>query len=294
MKVLLPTQSAKIANSPARFCVVITPSPDSAVWYDAVGRAIADAEMSADVFLTSDINQALNHNADHWAIILPEFDPGGSVAVDNDRTRDISRALAAASDAAGHVVIVDRKSLEVGSVEILPDIRLSAGQDAPMAESLSKLPSALEFYRTGSAKEGSSVRWALDLMHTDQLLAQEEDGSLRFDMTGKARMLVWGPHITLSAGSWRAELEFEVDARGAKNMLVIDWGPLSSFSRLECRPGRAGIHRAILEHTWGQAEVAEMRVALAHGAFSGSLQIRSLHVTVRRPETASRVEFDDG
>lgn len=276
----MPASPIVSIHPATRACVLITPSPHAGLWHDRVHRALGGSDHGWDVLVTSDIDQALGFAADHWAVLMPAFDASGDVALLNNRTRDISRALAVAADAPGVVTIIDDALLSTRPpVELLPGTPFDPGRGGPTGSQLSRLPEPLAVYRTGRPSSGATVAWRFDLLHTQASEEQGFSSELSFDMSGKARILAWGPHITLSAGQWQMDLEFEVDQRGAKNALVIDWGSLSAFSRLECRPGQPGVHRATLRHRWTTAEVAELRFGLGHGAFSGRITLRSMQAT---------------
>lgn len=276
----MPADSVASPRSADRACVLITPAPDANLWHERVRQALASSDQPSEVLLTSDVDEALRFGAKNWTILMPRFDAGDDIALMNNRTRDVSRALAMAADAPGVVTIVDEALLSgAAPVELIPGTRFAVSERGASERPLAGVPDALAFYRTGRPVPGATAEWPLDLLHTAETSVRGFSSDLSFDMTGRGRILAWGPHITLSRGLWQMDLEFEVDKRGAKTILGIDWGSLSSHTRLEARAPAPGVHKATLQQSWSQAEIAELRVGLAHGAFSGHLRLRSLTVT---------------
>lgn len=228
--------------------------------------------------ITSDIDEALSSNATNWAILIPPFNAGGDRALANNRVRDISRALALAAESTGHVTVIDPALFAYDrTITLIPDLELSPLQSVDR-RSEPALSGPLSLYRHGHLVAGDRADWDLDLLHYDQSANWTEDGQPEFDISGGARVLAWGPHITLPRGHWRLKLRFLVDDRAARQGFTFDWGPLSAYTRLEAKPGRAGFHEACIDHLWTNHEVAELRLSLQHAAFSGKVTLLSINV----------------
>jgi hypothetical protein len=267
-----------MTNRQGRGCILVTPSPYAAGWVEAADAANIDGD---SILVTTDVDSALRHSADDWAIIIPPFYDEGDVAIASNRARDISRALATAADSDGAFAVIDPVVTDfTAPIRLLPDVALRGQIERSAARQEGvRLPPSLAVYRQGRPSPGDVANWEFALFHFAPSVEWREEMP-SFDLTGSARILVWGPHIFLSSGRWRVRLRFAIDAYSAKQSFTIDWGGLSSYTRLEGRPGRAGVHEAIIEHDWAFAEVAELRIGLTHAAFSGRFTLQA--VTIER------------
>jgi len=269
-------------------CVLVTPSPSTVRWVEAVREVVLNAGLQRTVLVTSDVDEALYFGAHHWAVILPEFGSTDDVAVLGNRARDISRALARAADSPGSFAVFDGPAL-VGkdAVAIVPGVTLHMAGFGLDEQAEPGMPASLEIYRHGRPVQGDTADWPLDFLHYSRDVEKNVDGLPEVDISGYTRIFAWGPHIVLSKGEWRVRVRIKVDEAGAKEHLAFDWGSLSSHTRLTACPGVAGLHEAVLDHAWSGEEVAELRIGLDRAAFSGCLTILSMSVERLGPHPAN-------
>ena len=121
--------------------------------------------------------------------------------------------------------------------------------------------------------------WTPDVFHYDAnaIKASAEPGEL--DITGRARILVYGPYLVLSPGIWRAAIRFLVNENAGSKAFRMDWGTPTEFTSAPMLPGRSGIFEMSIEHEWHLPAPAEMRILIMEGAFDGQLHFFGATVT---------------
>jgi hypothetical protein len=98
------------------------------------------------------------------------------------------------------------------------------------------------------------------------------------DVTGPARMLAFGPFITLPAGKWRAELHFDVCEDAARRFYLVEFGTGADLSRRDFRLSGADSARTTVEHEFVSRAPAEIRFWVARAAFHGNLGFRGVKI----------------
>jgi hypothetical protein len=104
-------------------------------------------------------------------------------------------------------------------------------------------------------------------------------GGPQIDLTGRGRILVYGPFQMLPVGRWRIEVEFDLDPEGGELFLRFEWGGALEFETLRVKCSRSGRYRVVLHKTWTAEAPAELRVWVDRATLFGSLQM--LGATVR-------------
>jgi hypothetical protein len=100
------------------------------------------------------------------------------------------------------------------------------------------------------------------------------------DVTGPARILVFGPYAQLAPGRWRVTARFEVSAEAATRSYYVEFGQGADFEGVMLHPSGAGVYEMSLERTLAGKTTVELRLWLARAAFRGSL--RFLQATAER------------
>ena len=94
----------------------------------------------------------------------------------------------------------------------------------------------------------------------------------RKDLTGLNRILVFGPFVTLPAGRWRAQIEFELCQDGATRPFRIDFGSQDEFSQTPFRALGPGHQSAVVECALTRSAAVEVRLWLLRPTFHGELR----------------------
>ena len=141
-------------------------------------------------------------------------------------------------------------------------------------------------------QDGATAQWPLSLFyfpHGDDV----EGGTPEFDLTGRARLLMFGPYIHLSPGRWRIEVVLEIDPQQREVPLRLEWGAGSDFAEVTDAVREAGVYTIALERFWHTADAAQFRLWLTQARFQGHLRV--VNCQVRRStdqSTPTAVETD--
>lgn len=126
-------------------------------------------------------------------------------------------------------------------------------------------------------QDSATARWPLSLFYFprgDDI----EGGTPEFDLTGRARLLMFGPYIHLSPGRWTIEVELEIDPQQREVPLRLEWGAGTDYAEVTDAVGEAGVYTIALERFWPVAEAAQFRLWLTQARFQGHLKVVSCRV----------------
>ena len=93
------------------------------------------------------------------------------------------------------------------------------------------------------------------------------------DVTGLARVLVFGPYRELPAGIWRATVTLDVSPDAARRPLDVQFGKLPDYTTSPLPFGVPGRHTVKLEYVLRKSGLAEVRVNLKRAAFHGEIRL---------------------
>lgn len=147
---------------------------------------------------------------------------------------------------------------------------------------------ALSLFSEGSPHEGLETAWSERIFQYDQQAARNWEAAGQLDITGRPRILVYGPYLALPSGLWKARVRFAVDDEAAKREFRLDWGTPSDFKSVPLTPSQSGVYEVEVEHAWHQTDMAEIRLVLMEGAFDGRLSFLGATVTyMANPQLSS-------
>lgn len=92
------------------------------------------------------------------------------------------------------------------------------------------------------------------------------------DITGRRRILVFGPWRRLASGLWRATVSVELCNEASRRSFGVQFGSLRQFTTVGVPRGVAGRHDVELIHRLTPEEHAEIRIGVMAPAFHGSLR----------------------
>lgn len=182
------------------------------------------------------------------------------------RVLDVTRRIAAAYDFKG-------RSIPSGGNFPSP----FAGLSAP-ATSL-RTPSVLEegFQNALAFLEQGSAEWSPAIFSYSKSGGGSENVGV-VDITGRPRLVVYGPYIFLTRGVWRITVRLAFDVDAAQKPYQIQWGSSESYAEYDFVPNRSGIFEISMEHDWPSHAASEVRVMLLEGAFHGSLTLLGVNI----------------
>lgn len=289
--------------------LVLTPSADDAAWraairvgVEAAGLVLRDADSdvpsSADspeheVWLTSDCNVVESFGRRPAAVLIPRPETSPE-AITEKLGIFLPQSMAHASLLLARAVSQDSRRTRVISAR---DISTARDQAILLTPSLSIAPpaprqvepawpavrAALESFSGGAPEEGQRVFWSERIFRYDQKAARGAGQIGELDITGRPRILVYGPYLALPPGRWRARVRFLVDATAANKEFRLDWGAPHDFVSLPVTPPHAGVFEMDLERDWPTVDLGEVRLWLMEGAFDGVLHFLGAEVTYVGP-----------
>jgi hypothetical protein len=133
------------------------------------------------------------------------------------------------------------------------------------SEALALLPNA--------GRPGSDRAWWGRMLFEDGGRPSEPCPA-HIDVTGKARILAFGPFISLTPGDWRATLELELSPDAARRSYLAEFRSGESLSRLRFGPLSPGANAVSITHRFEVAAPAEIRLWVARAAFHGELAFK--------------------
>ena len=139
----------------------------------------------------------------------------------------------------------------------------------PRSPFASAAATALRLFQGGPPGVGSKSRWDPALFDYSRSRPATGPHIGAVDITGRARILVSGPHFALPTGRWRAVVRFDIDPAAASLGFRLEWGDDVGFAHHRFTPGRAGRFELELSHDWAAAAPAEIRLILETATIDG-------------------------
>ena len=293
------------------FWLILTPSVDQIGWRDAAHSAAREAgwlvisehqdgvfdDGLARLIVTDDAQRAVAAGASRIAAIVaePESAPAavaeahGLVAPESNwhASALLARALSLAPEhrvvTAAELAAKPREIVLFDALKLTPPISRAEFSKEPA------LAAAFKIYREVAASEHDAIQWS------EALFDYCPKGSLNapipgmLDITGRPRMLVHGPYLSMPTGLWRACIRFGVDQDAAKHQYRLDWGTRTATVSEYVTPTSPGIYELMLDFDWTEVDVAEVRLILMEGSFTGALLFQGITVArINEPEESAR------
>jgi hypothetical protein len=135
---------------------------------------------------------------------------------------------------------------------------------------------ALDVYLTVPPAAGARAIWPTDLFTYPA--GRTIDRPLQIDLTGRPRVLVFGPYIDLPAGNWRATIRISADPEGGRIRLRLEWGQGEGMTATSVTIRAPGHYAVSLEQGWLGQGPAEVRIWLEEASFGGRLTLVDVEV----------------
>lgn len=285
-----------------RLCVMQCPSPTEAVWIDAIRRTAAELNWSVHDLAI----------ADDWpcrpfrgSMILFSSGEDGVEELEPTRCIILAETPSAAASVTGASLGVDRYS-QISLVRTSSRLALSAQlaarrQDVDVLDARAERlllpdfgwvergggitvspreisPGPLSIFETLPIATGASAFWEPELFSYPSG-SEMEGGSPDIDLTGRARVLVFGPYVCLPEGWWSIEINVAVETFGSMVPLMFEWGAGDYFVSHTACVTKPGEYRITLSRRWGEIEQAQVRIWLTQPLFQGHLTFIGSRVT---------------
>lgn len=130
--------------------------------------------------------------------------------------------------------------------------------------------------------EGGHATWGPELLiYPDTENASS--GPVSIDITGRARIIAYGPYFMLVPGCWRLDAVVEVEPQAGSLDLFFEWGSGEQFERSQYSFNKEGTYSISIDHVWEEAGACEFRLTTTRPHFDGAITIVSMNVTYVAP-----------
>ncbi|MGA0602283.1 hypothetical protein ACO2Q3_16365 [Caulobacter sp. KR2-114] len=133
----------------------------------------------------------------------------------------------------------------------------------------------------GPLAPGTEADWPLALF-----MAGDSPGAscpAAIDVTGRGRILAYGPYLRLPAGRWRAGVVVEVCPDAARRPYRLEVSAGATIARAVVAPGRPGPRTLAADVELHDAAPVELRLWLERAAFHGTLRFAGARITFLGP-----------
>jgi hypothetical protein len=135
---------------------------------------------------------------------------------------------------------------------------------------------SLDLYERGVPGPGAAAWWDRSLFFLGD--APGEPCPPCIDITGRGRILVYGPLMALPPGRWRLSARFELCALAARHPWRVEFGVGPELTVMEIQPDGAGLYEVALEAAWGHIALAEARLWVLEPVFHGELRLHGARI----------------
>lgn len=126
-----------------------------------------------------------------------------------------------------------------------------------------------------------TIRWDRKLFSSGPVMGEPCPDVI--DITGRHRILVFGPMLVLPAGRWRLTARFSLSAEAADNPFILQFIHGDSLVEQAFRPAGPGEYELSLDNGFELDAVAALRLWVARAAFHGELRFHGASVERLEP-----------
>jgi hypothetical protein len=140
-----------------------------------------------------------------------------------------------------------------------------------------------------------AIRWDRSLFATGPDMSTPCPEVL--DVTGRHRVLVFGPMLPLPAGRWRLAVRFSLSREAAGHDYILQFIHGAALSERRFRPTAAGLYEVDIVNAFAQDAVAALRLWNGRALFQGELRFNGARVTrlpAEEPAEAATVPGSKG
>lgn len=133
----------------------------------------------------------------------------------------------------------------------------------------------LGIFETLPIPVGASSAWPAGLMwEPGETVRAVSDQYM--DLTGRRRLLAFGPFIMLPSGCWRVTVVIDVNIEISPAILNIQWGDELVESSDDFTVSESGRYQIVLETKLDKPAVPQLKIFLQRATFSGYLKLVSV------------------
>ena len=157
-----------------------------------------------------------------------------------------------------------------------PDSAQTGYSDQRWSGQSSAAAAALSIYRYGLPQPGDSSWWGRELFYASTPGWECPEA---VDITGRARVLIWGPYVALPAGRWLAKARFKLSDGAAKRHYIFEF--VTNEQPIKSRyiwPTLDGAYEVTVEGLLPSAAVAEIRISVGAAALHGNIHLDGISI----------------
>ena len=263
-----------------RLEVCVLPGRSSAGWRVAIVEAANALDAPVEVVFSEIEHRPFNSQCDH--VVLLSESPDEIISwVQNtasasfaDACRHASILLAKAAVLAASGVDVRRQDANEMEITGLGVVRIQR-------EELSFVRNAmgpLAFYDGLPLSSRAAVDWADEVFLGEEPSLLRQEGALRCDLTGRSRVLRYGPYFHLAPGLWTICVIIAVQIEGGPADFRFEWGVDHDVTTVTQTVQQSGVYEVVLSKLWAEADQSELRVWLDRAMFEGAFEVQSCKV----------------
>lgn len=98
------------------------------------------------------------------------------------------------------------------------------------------------------------------------------------DITGRPRVLIYGPYENLGPGRWRARIEFELLEEAGLGHFMVEFGYVLTWAHVKFRGSGPGRYAVEVDHDLQEATRMEIRFTLMKAALHGGLRLLGVRI----------------
>lgn len=299
-------------TSAHRLCVLQFPSPTEIAWTTAIrahaeslGWTVHDLAVPSEwpaspgrsaVYFTTGIHGAEALDPTHWIVLTENTSTSAGLVSGVLGVSQYSHAslvhtsirLALSAKFASQnvqVEVLDARALwldlpGLGRVEreAVDELDIETPEQRPL-QIFDRLPIPI----------GASAEWEPEIFNYPVGQAME-GGTPDMDLTGRARVLVFGPFVYLPEGLWTVSINLTVDPLNGRVPLRFDWGDEGDFVSHNVFVTKPGQYTITLARDWIAVTPAQIRIWLTQPLFQGRLSFEGCQISRApddTPETTS-------
>jgi hypothetical protein len=276
-------------SGPFRLGVLMVPSPADAEWRLALAEAITAqggllakepaavrqlAPGQSSVVLVANIAEAKTVKATHWAIL--DTDLATATAVASQKNAGYPRKaykLVAERFApitwlqARGAVTLDAAAEDLVFPGLGRVVRQPSGPTPPL-----DIPfGPLELYEHNPPRIGARTVLPMEVFVFKPSSSPLNDPP-KIDLTGRGRVVVFGPRHDLPAGRWRVTAKFSITTEDSDIYLKLQWGVGEDLQTVALMLQESGVYEVVLEHAWAEPGSADLRIWAANAHFLGLME----------------------
>ena len=276
-------------TAPRTLCVVYLPSPYEHVWRQAISGAALMAGWTIGKGSDEPVagsGTSLLVNCDDAAEVAA-WDPCDVFILNGDPHLAVGTTMTAfATDFGAAVFFCASRYANAGELQVSRQARvLDQGAMQIEVDGLGEItrtvietqtptcPNALAFYSTLPPLIGAKGAWPAELFTYDAAAAKGPLGGTAVDLTGRNRLLQYGPNFKLAPAAWMATVRFAFKTLHGSAELRFNWGHGEKIATQSHVLKADGIYEISLKYEWVEASAAEIQIWLARPAFDGSVEI---------------------